>query len=117
MIEVPLRIAVPDEEFTLDAILSGPAGGPGVVLCHPHPAFGGTMRTPLIVALAGALGASGHRVLRFDFRGVGGSGGAPTGGLVEDRDVRAACAVLEAAGDPVAIVGYSFGALMSIKAI
>ncbi|HEY8202925.1 MAG TPA: hypothetical protein VII47_16450, partial [Actinomycetota bacterium] len=50
----------------------------GVVICHAHPGLGGTMRTPLVVRLALGIAASGRAVLRFNFRGVGGSGGAQT---------------------------------------
>src|SRR5262249_25031278 len=39
-------------------------------------------------------------------------------GLVEHRDVAAACAWLRAdAGGPIALCGYSFGALMAARAI
>ena len=113
-----LGIALPGEGFSLEGVLEGPAGAPGVVVCHPHPAFGGTFNTPIVVRLAGALAAAGLRALRFNFRGIGRSGGRPTGGAVEERDVRAACAALrEVSTGEVALAGYSFGALMAAKAL
>lgn len=106
------------ESFDLEGILEGD-GDRGVVLCHPHPAFGGTMSTPsLMVGLAEELARRGWRALRFNFRGVGASGGRGQGGLVEQRDVRAACAWLRSRGvRELVLVGYSFGALMAAKAI
>jgi alpha/beta superfamily hydrolase len=93
-------------------------GAPGVVICHPHPAFGGDLDTPLVVALDGALAAAGFSTVRFNFRGVGASGGRATGGRDEPEDVRAACAWLRSSGAPrVALAGYSFGALMAMLAL
>jgi len=93
-------------------------GAPGVVVCHPHPAFGGRMDTPLVTALDDALARAGFSTVRFNFRGVGASGGRATGGRDEPEDVRAACAWLREAGAPrVALAGYSFGALMSMLAV
>ena len=117
-----------DGRFQLEGRLEGPVGGLPVVVCHPHPAFGGTMDTPIVAALAERLAAAGARVLRFNFRGIGRSEGKPTGGLDEHEDVRAACAFLRApvargAVDPsgpsteIALAGYSFGGLMAARAI
>ncbi|MSP61579.1 MAG: hypothetical protein EXR72_14815 [Myxococcales bacterium] len=113
-----IPIAIPTGEgFDLEGLLDG-EGRRGVVICHPHPAFGGTLHTPLVAALAGALAGAGLRVLRFNFRGIGRSGGTASGGRVEERDVAAACAFLGAGGaSEIAIAGYSFGALMAAKAI
>jgi alpha/beta superfamily hydrolase len=76
------------------------------------------MDTPLVVELADALGRRGITTLRFNFRGIEGSGGRATGGLIEHEDVRAAAAFLRARGaSGIALVGYSFGALMAARAI
>jgi alpha/beta superfamily hydrolase len=111
-----VRIAV--GAFELEAVAALVPGAPGAVVCHPHPAFGGRLDTPLVVALAERLHAAGLSTVRFNFRGLGSSGGEPTGGLVEAEDVRAVAAWLRAAGAPrVALVGYSFGAVMALQAI
>jgi len=84
----------------------------GMVLCHPHPQFGGTMRSIVISALFGALPAQGVTCLRFNFRGVEGSGGEHAGGDAERLDARAAVAHLRAtlAPDvPLVLTGWSFG--------
>ena len=101
----------------LDAVLEIPAGAGGpvpcVVLCHPHPLYGGDRRNNVVRALAeGALGA-GVAALSFDFRGVGASDGSHDGGRGERDDARAALAA--AAAQPevdagrIALAGYSFG--------
>jgi uncharacterized protein len=110
------RIGLAD--FTLEALATIHAGAPGVVVCHPHPAFGGRMDNPLVVALAESLSAAGLSTVRFNFRGVEGSGGTPTGGTREHEDVVAALEWLHAQGaESVAVVGYSFGALMAARAL
>lgn len=113
LIEIPT-----DEGFVLRGVLEGPGSRRGVVVCHPHPAFGGTLDTPVVAALAAGLVKAGGRVLRFNFRGVGGSGGTPQGGLAEFRDVVAAGAFLVGQGcQELVLVGYSFGALMALGAL
>jgi uncharacterized protein len=104
--------------FTLAAEAEWRTGAPAAVICHPHPAFGGRMDTPLVLDLADALAAAGWSTLRFNFRGLDGSGGTPTGGLAEHEDVDAAVAWARAHGAArVALVGYSFGALMAARAV
>ena len=100
----------------------GPHGAPptrdAVIVCHPHPAFGGSMDTPLIAALADGFGSAGLPTLRFHFRGIGNSDGTATGGLVEHADVVAAHRFLLGRGvERIAWVGYSFGALMALRAL
>jgi alpha/beta superfamily hydrolase len=117
MVKIPLV-----GDLSLEGMLDRPSTtgplGDAVVVCHPHPAFGGRMHTPLIEALAQAFVSAGLTTLRFHFRGIEGSEGKATGGLVEHEDVAAAARFLGAFGaERIALVGYSFGALMSLKAI
>src|SRR5262249_2084060 len=89
------------------------------VLCHPHPQYGGTMRSIVISALFEALPPRGISCLRFNFRGVEGSDGESTAGREEPLDVLAA---LDAAGEqpgspgsgPIVLIGWSFGADMAL---
>jgi hypothetical protein len=109
---------VAEEPFELEGLLDEHSGAPLVVVCHPHPAFGGRMDTPLVVELARALHAAGLSTLRFNFRGLAGSGGTATGGLAEHDDVVAAVTFARARGAPrVSLAGYSFGALMATRAL
>jgi alpha/beta superfamily hydrolase len=71
---------------------AGTATRAGIVLCHPHPQFGGTMRSVVISALFEALPAAGVDCLRFNFRGVEGSEGEYAHGEGERLDALAAVA-------------------------
>ncbi|WP_341252865.1 hypothetical protein [Euzebya pacifica] len=95
---------------------TGPSKG-AVLLCHPHPAFGGHMDVWLLPAIASALSAAGWASLRLNFRGVEGSAGTQTGGLLEHLDAEAGLAHLRAAhpGVPLAAVGWSFGAMIALR--
>lgn len=110
-----VRIPV-DAEVELDGVFRQGERPLGVVLCHPLPAFGGNMATPLLLALEQHLATARLSTLRFDFRGVGASSGRPTGGHVEHEDVAAAVRWLGARVPRVAVCGYSFGALMAMRA-
>ena len=82
-----------------------------VVLAHPHPQHGGSMRSIVTGALFTALGPAGVLTLRFNFRGVEGSGGSHEGGVGERRDVAAAIDAMaeESSAGPLVLVGWSFG--------
>jgi alpha/beta superfamily hydrolase len=81
------------------------------VLLHPHPRFGGDMRSAVPSHLFDALPAAGVAALRFDFRGVGRSEGAHGSGLEERADAVAAIDVLHplVEGLPLVLAGWSFG--------
>lgn len=90
------------------------------MLLHPHPQFNGTMGSRLVYDLAVGLAADGFRVVRFDFRGVGRSGGAYGDGPGEVEDALAVLGFVEweTAERRVkpALVGYSFGGAVACKA-
>lgn len=88
-----------------------------VVVAHPLPTHGGTMRNPLVAALARAIALRGWYALRFNFRGVDGSAGEWSDGREEWRDVADAVAEARriAPALPVGAVGYSFGAVMTLR--
>ena len=92
----------------------------GVVLCHPHPRYGGNMHNSVVTAMAGSLGAAGIAVLRFNFRGVGGSEGSFSQGVGEVDDAMAAVDYLalhdRVETTRVGVAGYSFGAWIALEA-
>jgi alpha/beta superfamily hydrolase len=114
---------VREEKQRIDGRLEGtlrvPDGEPRaiVVIAHPLPTHGGEMRNPLIAGIARASAERGWYALRFNFRGVGESAGTWTDGRDEPHDVGAAVAHarLVAPGMPLGLVGYSFGALMTLR--
>jgi uncharacterized protein len=87
-----------------------------VVLCHPHPQYGGTMRSIVTSALFDALPSRGFACLRFNFRGVENSGGEHTEGRHEPLDILAALdAATNAAPDlPLVLQGWAFGGDMAL---
>ena len=82
-----------------------------VVLCHPHPQYGGTMRSIVISVLFKELPSAGYRCLRFNFRGVERSQGAYDNGVGETLDAVAAVRTTADMhpGVPAALAGWSFG--------
>jgi len=103
-----------------DLILEGrllDGGGAPLVVSHPHPLHGGTMDHPVVEALWRAGAARGLRALRFNFRGVGGSGGSlgEKSPLPLD-DLLGAIDFLGGGGGLVA-AGYSYGARVTLHAL
>jgi alpha/beta superfamily hydrolase len=115
-----LRLTTADG-VSLEAELALPSAGPppvGVVLCHPHPLFGASMRVGIIGPLFDAFADAGAAVLRFNFRGVEGSEGEHDHGGAERLDVVAAIDALVAAigpDVPVVLVGWSFGGNLALS--
>ena len=72
---------------------------------------------PLVAGIARACAERGWYALRFNFRSVGASAGTWTGGREEADDIGAAVAHAQIIAPtlPVGLVGYSFGALMSLR--
>ena len=103
----------------LEATLRIPDSAPTaiVVIAHPLPTHGGTMRNPVVAAIARACAERGWYALRFNFRGVGASAGEWSGGAEEWHDVGHAVEHARglAPGKPLGVSGYSFGALMTLK--
>lgn len=89
----------------------------GVVLCHPHPVYGGTMDNKVVYRAAKSAARAGFAALRFNFRGVGKSSGRYDNGLGERRDVAAAIDWMERKypSTPLVLLGYSFGAWVGLQ--
>ncbi|KAA6461835.1 alpha/beta fold hydrolase [Acidobacteria bacterium AB60] len=107
----------------LEAVINegDPSAPMAALVCHPHPAGGGTMHNKVVYHAMKALNAPewGLRwpVLRFNFRGVGRSEGEHDG-FAETGDVVAALAWLRDAYQcPIVSVGFSFGAAIALQAL
>lgn len=112
-------VTFPSGEVSLEGRLSvASAGAPAVVVCHPHPSYGGSMDNNVVFAVRDAVAKVGLTSLLFNFRGVGRSGGRATGDLADAKDVGAAVDFVATGSGlkPKAIylVGYSYGAWVGI---
>ena len=123
----PLTITT-DDGVALEAEVRLPAAGAGgddavtgsVVLAHPHPAQGGSMASLVTSrAVPHSCPQRGLAALRFNFRGVGNSGGEPRPRA--RRGAPTSPPRLEAMADLVAptgrwcCAGWSFGADVSLS--
>jgi len=108
--------------LALEGVLHLPAEtpAPGVVVCHPHPQYGGDMENNVVVAACDWLIDRGYAAFRFNFRGAGASEGAFDQGVGERDDVRAALAYIreqpEVDAARLGLIGYSFGAMVAAEA-
>ena len=104
----PLSVAV---DTTTDVPTRGLA-----VVCHPHPLQGGTLDNKVVTTVARALTQRGWRVVRFNYRGVGGSAGTWDEGRGEVDDALAVIAAHRVAGEPLVLGGFSFGGFVAASA-
>jgi len=104
----------------IEAILKEPPGpvNRAVIVCHPHPLFGGTMHNKVVFRIARAFQQAGFAVLRFNFRGTGRSEGAHDDGRGEQDDLRAAIRFVEIKYPQAHLwlAGFSFGAAVMLRA-
>ena len=95
-----------------------------VVICHPHPLYGGEMHNNVVDALYHGL-SDERCTARFNFSGVGGSDGGYENG---DGEVGQVKAIIDymcgefvqeqscSAWNKIHVIGYSFGAAMAVPA-
>jgi alpha/beta superfamily hydrolase len=104
----------------LDARAFGPEDAThAVVICHPHPLYGGSMHSPVPLSIAKALAERPRTAfLRFNFRGVPASEGQHDHGVGEIDDVAAAIALLRSRAPraSLCVCGHSFGSWVGLKA-
>jgi len=112
----------------LPALRAGEAPRGVAVIAHPHPLFAGTMDNKVVQTLARAFVQCGWRAIRFNFRGVGASGGVHDAGRGELQDLLAVIehatgAAVAGAPDgpqaviPLALAGFSFGSFVVSHAV
>jgi alpha/beta superfamily hydrolase len=111
-------------EIALDWPQAAAAGGLACV-GHPHPLYGGTMDNKVAATIARTFAALGWLAVRFNFRGVGASGGTHDAGHGETDDflhVLRTVPTLPGAQErlpssfPVALAGFSFGSFVAARA-
>jgi len=111
------RIIFPSGGLSLEGILAVPEGRgpfPAVIVCHPHPLYGGSMDNNVVYSLCETLTQASLVSFKFNFRGVGGSQGESGQGLGEREDVEAAITLIstvkEVDSERIGLAGYSAGA-------
>ena len=89
-----------------------------MVICHPHPLYGGTMDNKVVTSVYRAFSELGASALRFNYRGVGSSEGVYGDGEGETDDLFAVLdwAATQCAGAKLYLVGFSFGGYIAAAA-
>jgi alpha/beta superfamily hydrolase len=115
------RVSFSSGELSLEGILAIPDGAgpfPAVIICHPHPLYGGSMDNNVVNSLSETITQASLASLKFNFRGVGGSQGEVGHGIGEREDVEAAIAfintVKEVDSERIGLAGYSAGAAFAL---
>lgn len=106
------NVFIPSEDgIRLEAIFHRAETAATAIITHPHPLYGGTMHNYVLDTIESTYQANRYATLRFNFRGVGNSGGAYSKGKGEVADVVAAVAYAREMGaERIILAGYSFGA-------
>jgi len=111
------RVSFPSGRLVLEGVLTIPEGAglfPAVIVCHPHPLYGGSMDNNVVCNLSETLTQASLASFKFNFRGVGGSQGEFGQGIGEREDVEAAISfistVKEVDSKRIGLAGYSAGA-------
>lgn len=113
------KIFIPGPAGQIEALLEYPAETGAVetmvVLCHPHPLYGGSYTNKVVHILATAFLRLNMPVLRFNFRGVGKSAGSFDNGVGEQDDLAACVKWMQQRypGAKLLLGGFSFGAFVA----
>ena len=116
---VKQRLEIPGPTGSLEVLIEAPERpqGPVCVICHPHPQYGGTLDNKVVYTLARAANDLDAIAVRFNFRGVGRSGGQFGQGVGEVDDLLAvvAWARSEYPDKPLHLAGFSFGSGVALR--
>lgn len=114
-----IDVTIPSGNIRLEGRVDEAPGGDWVVLCHPHPQYGGNMDNNVVWSLKKVLRGWGWQTLRYNSRGVGESSGVYGGGEGETEDLLAVVqfALEQGGGLRIHLAGYSYGAWIGLKAI
>jgi alpha/beta superfamily hydrolase len=113
-----MHVDLPGPAGRLEGLLESPPSPRfAALVLHPHPLLGGTMHNHATYEIARAARQAGGVSLRIQFRGVGLSQGAHTGGPGELADARAALLWLSGRmpGLPLLVGGMSFGCWIALR--
>ncbi|MCY4128653.1 MAG: hypothetical protein OXG15_05345 [Gammaproteobacteria bacterium] len=81
-----------------------------MVLCHPHPLYGGSMLDGVLEVTSRVAKSLDISTIRFNFRGVGASAGSYDEGIGEVADLTTIVNEFGSRFERLILGGYSFGA-------
>ena len=119
---LPERLQLQGPVGELQAVVEDPGEGATpealIVICHPHPLHGGTMDNKVVTTLARAAHELSCPSVRFNFRGVGSSGGSHDDGRGEVDDALAVVAWGRRRWPQARLwlAGFSFGGVVALRA-
>lgn len=119
--ETEVQVFITGRAGRLEVKLIGAKAGKSrvcVVICHPHPLYGGNMENKVVTTVFRAFQAMGATVVRFNYRGVGQSEGSYGDAVGETDDLISVCEWLRQK-DPnltLWLVGFSFGCYIAARA-
>ncbi|MCD4677589.1 MAG: alpha/beta hydrolase [Desulfobacula sp.] len=112
------HIIIECNNIKLEGVLNKNSKEKAVIICHPHPLYGGNMDNPVVMTIADSFFEKGFTTLRFNFRGTCNSTGMFDNGNGEQEDIRAAMSWLTENGyKKIHLAGYSFGARMNASVV
>ncbi len=116
------KLFVKNNEINLEAeyfLSKSNIKNPVVLICHPHPQYGGNMYNNVVSGVFNKLIENDISCLRFNFRGVGRSSGTHSNGTGELNDVQTCIDFLAKKKnfERIIICGYSYGAAIGCSAI
>ena len=94
----------------LEWIFESASSAAAIVLCHPHPLYGGSMLDGVLEVASRVANSLDISTIRFNFRGVGASTGSYDEGHGEVADLTTIVNEFESRFDQLILGGYSFGA-------
>ena len=87
-----------------------------IVMCHPHPAYGGNLNDRVLETLSDQAVQLGLSTLAFNVAGVGASVGHTESAATAAKDLAAVINHIEASeGVTPKLLGYSFGAITVLE--
>ena len=117
-VAVKTMLQIPGPQGVLEAKMNRIAGtGRGIiVMCHPHPAYGGNLNDRILETLSKQAVLDGFSTLAFNAAGVGASAGRSETAAKAAQDLAAVIAFVEASEDVTPkLLGYSFGAITVLE--
>lgn len=112
-----IRCEIPGKVGVIEGVLHQPStiGDSILVMCHPHPLYQGSMDNKVVTTVCRHFADQGTPSIRFNYRGVGKSGGVYGDGTGESVDARA---VVEYAKSlypdkKLILAGFSFGGFVA----